>query len=66
MTTLNELKALNFGPAPRVINMIVATPVDAEIKLAIVIDGQPVNFMISRSAAASAIARIADALSKST
>lgn len=67
MTTLNELRTTVPLP-PRQIDLVTAPHVKAPdgcIQLMMAIDGQIETFFISRSAAASAIGRIADELAKS-
>lgn len=50
---------------PNYVDLIVAVPEGAGVKLTMVINGRTEVYSISRSAAASAIGRIAEALSKS-
>lgn len=52
-------------PQAREIGMIVASPQNGMIRLSVIVDGQTELFVISRTAAASAAGRIAEALAKS-
>lgn len=52
-------------PLHQEIGMIVASPKNGMLQLSIVVDGRTELFVISRTAAASAAGRIAEALAKS-